>query len=258
MPQIGIADKTTQDNINIKVSTIETTANTINTNVNSINSKVGTNSDVAGTTTLFARLRQIYEYCVNTIYSYLTTNMSSARMAKIDNLDTTVSSRQASWGAVAGTKTNIDNTATTVGTINTNVNTANTNINSINTKVGVSTDISTVASLFGRLKQIWDKVNGLSSGTDFNKPFLSTSVATVDLTNTLVNITGSGYIVGFGASETLSYGIAFISVRIDGATNRQRFWINSGGNSSIIRFNSSINISTNATAANINTQYILD
>ncbi len=64
MPQIGIADKTTLD---------------------AVNTKAGTNTDAAGTTTLFARLKQIYDY--------LTGNLSSTRAAKIDNLDAAISSR---------------------------------------------------------------------------------------------------------------------------------------------------------------------
>lgn len=64
MPQLPIADKTTLD---------------------AVNAKAGTNTDAAGTTTLFARLKQIYDY--------LTGNLSSTRAAKIDNLNATVSSR---------------------------------------------------------------------------------------------------------------------------------------------------------------------
>ena len=46
--------------------------------------------------------------------NYLKTNLSAARVALIDRLDATISSRQASWGAVAGTRTNIDTTASRV------------------------------------------------------------------------------------------------------------------------------------------------
>ena len=64
MPQLPIADKTTLDDVN---------------------AKTGTNTDAAGTTTLFARLKQIYDY--------LTGNLSTTRAAKIDNLNATISSR---------------------------------------------------------------------------------------------------------------------------------------------------------------------
>lgn len=64
MPNLSIADKATLD---------------------AINTKAGTNTDGAGTTTIFARLKQIYDY--------LTGNLSSTRAAKIDNLDVTISSR---------------------------------------------------------------------------------------------------------------------------------------------------------------------
>ena len=129
MPQIGIADKNTQDNIN---------------------TKVGTNADVSGTATVFARLRQIYEYSVNSIYSYLTTNMSNARMAKIDNLDNTISSRQASWGATTTHSARIDTNISTRAA-QTSVDTINTNVNTVNTKIGTSTDTG-ISTLFGLVK----------------------------------------------------------------------------------------------------------
>lgn len=61
--QLPIADKTTLD---------------------AVNTKAGTNVDAAGTTTLFARLKQIYDY--------LTSNLSAARAAKIDAINTNVGS----------------------------------------------------------------------------------------------------------------------------------------------------------------------
>ena len=87
--------------------------------LDTVNTKVGTNTDAAGTTTIFARLKQIYDY--------LTGNLSSTRAAKIDNLDVTISSRQASWGATATHSSRIDTTIssraaqTTADNINNNL-----------------------------------------------------------------------------------------------------------------------------------------
>ncbi|SCY93109.1 hypothetical protein [Alkaliphilus peptidifermentans] len=74
----------------------------VKNDIGSINTKVGTNTDVGGNTTLFARLRQIYEY--------LTANMSSTRMSKVDSIDNTISSRQANWGATTTHRDRIDTT----------------------------------------------------------------------------------------------------------------------------------------------------
>jgi len=116
--QINLADKETLDTVNANVSTVKTDVGTVNTNigakadtaataVNTTNSVfanikgiltkallVGANTDAAGTTTIFARLNQIYTYLVstiyaylaNTLYAYLTANMSATRMAKIDTI----------------------------------------------------------------------------------------------------------------------------------------------------------------------------
>lgn len=82
MPEINLPTKATQD--------------LIKTGVDTINTKVGTNADAGGTTTLFARLKQIYDYLVS--------NLSTTRASKIDNLDATISSRasQASLDSLVG------------------------------------------------------------------------------------------------------------------------------------------------------------
>lgn len=135
MPQIGIADKVTldgikgtADSIKSSVETINATTDSIKTDVSAtkstignvkdntetlksytsnISTRLGQTSDASSTTTVFGWLSRIY--------SYFTTYLNTTRIAKIDNIDTTISSRQAAWGAVAGTKTNIDNTYTNVG-----------------------------------------------------------------------------------------------------------------------------------------------
>lgn len=150
-----------------------------------VNTKVGTNADLAGTTTVFARVRQIYEYMVNTLL-------------------TAINGRQASWGAVAGTKTNIDNTATTVGTINTNVNT-------INTKIGASTDTGTT-TLFGVIKQ-----NQLMHPTKPRYAQASCHSSTIDV----VNVTGSGILTSLSYEPGMSNSnpSASLVVIVDGVSN---------------------------------------
>ncbi len=204
MPQIGIADKQTLDNTKTVVDTI--------------NTKVGTNADVAGTTTVFARVKQIYEYMVNTLL-------------------VAINGRQASWGAVAGTKTNIDNTAATVGTIN--------------TKVGVSTDTSATASLFGRLKQIWDKVSTLTSGTNFNSLYRSSSDGSFGTPGaTVLNITGAGYLLMAGSTAN---NLQFV---VDGTTHYVGI-VNTV--STILRFNSSLIVRCDSsTPSKYFAHYILD
>lgn len=88
------------DNMDVLDTEVKTLANAVQNNaaaetVSQINSKMGANTDASGTATLFARLRQIYEY--------LTANLSSARVSKIDNLDTTMSSRAPASTALSNT-----------------------------------------------------------------------------------------------------------------------------------------------------------
>ncbi len=78
MPQLPIADKTTLDIVKINVDTA-------NTNINSVNTKTGTNTDASGETTLFARLKQIYDYLTTMASTALSTSTwTSTRAAKLD------------------------------------------------------------------------------------------------------------------------------------------------------------------------------
>lgn len=63
---------------------------------------IGANTDAAGTITVFARLKQIYDY--------LASVLSSTRAAKIDSIDATVSSR-ASQASVNTISTNVGSNA---------------------------------------------------------------------------------------------------------------------------------------------------
>lgn len=109
------------------------------TDIEEINTKVGLNTNGAGTTTVFARLNQIY--------THLSTYLSSARAAKIDNLDVVISGRQADWGAVAATKTNID--------------AAKTNTDTLKTNVGSNSDASSATgSVHAKLKDIKSNLGG--------------------------------------------------------------------------------------------------
>ncbi len=95
--------------------------------VNQINTKIGTNTDIAGTTTVFARLKQIYDH--------LGSVLSSTRAAKIDNLDMTVSSR--------ATQASVDAKA------------SQTSVNTLTTNVGSNTDASSpTGSVHAKLKDI--------------------------------------------------------------------------------------------------------
>lgn len=194
--------------------------------LDSVNTKVGTNADVAGTTTVFARLKQIYDYLAGTIL-------------------TAINGRQASWGAVAGTKTNIDNTATKVAT-------NETNINSINTKVGVSTDTGTT-TLFGVIKN-----NG---GLNLNKPLQITGTNSTHYTGLVVDVTGVGYLLAFLPNITGTGGN--FSVQIDnGKIFRIHFVGTSGINGRIstpLRFTSSLKIYKDTSlGGNGEVIYILD
>ncbi|SNT18781.1 hypothetical protein SAMN05446037_104925 [Anaerovirgula multivorans] len=236
MPEIFIAKEDTSQEI-------KTTANTINT-------KVGTNTDVAGTTTLFARLKQIYDYCVGTIYSYLTTNMSSTRMSKVDNLDTTVSSRQANWGATTTHSGRIDTTissrqASWGGTtthrdrIDATISSraAQTTANTINTNVGSNSDTSSATgSVHGKLKDVKAAINTLAA----KLPIQPTKMKIVDTKATIsssssyitaVDITGRGVLTRISlcsaSSSVVTNAYHGLRVTVDGEVST---W--SGGSSS--------------------------
>lgn len=133
--KLYLADKPTLDTVknnidtaNANIVTVKNNVDTANNSITAITNKVGTNADASGTTTLFARAKQIYDYLV--------VNLSTARTAKIDNLDATISTR-----ATATALTAVD---TKVGVVN---------------PATAGTD-----TLFNYLKKIWDKVNTITGG----------------------------------------------------------------------------------------------
>lgn len=152
--------------------------------VSEVSTKIGENTDTAGTITVFARLKQIYDYLVSVL--------SSTRAAKIDNLDAVVSSRQASWGA----------TTTHAGRIDAAISSraSQVSVNAISTNVGSNVDAaSATGSLHAKIKDIKDfialngspiksiqrgRINGNSSGS------VVISIANIDPSKCFVNIQG--------------------------------------------------------------------
>jgi len=142
----------------------ETTSQEIKTSVNTVNTKVGVNTDVAGTATIFARLKQIYDYLAGTIL-------------------TAINGRQVSWGAVAGTKTNIDNTWSRV----------NTNLDKKISEISGGTDLVNMT-----LGTLTSKMNQFSVNTN----------------HTLFSIIGSGVIHKFDLIISGNTGVNTIRPRI--------------------------------------------
>ena len=120
------------------------------------NTKLGTNADVAGTTTIFARLKQIYDH----IASY----MSSTRMAKVDNLDVLLSTRASSTALTA-----------------------------LDTKIGIANpSVGDTTTVMNFLK----KIDSKGDGADWSKNVPFNIVASCDRYSpniTVCNITGKGF-----------------------------------------------------------------
>lgn len=156
MPEISLPTKATQDLIKTETDKIASKAS--QTTVDTINTKAGTNADAGGTTTLFARLKQIYDYLVS--------NLSSTRASKIDNLDTTITSRA-----------------------------AQTTANTINTNVGSNADgASATGSVHAKLKDIKSSLGGVGiksvqRGTgiaDLN--YTNVTISSVNMSKTYINV----------------------------------------------------------------------
>jgi len=117
------------------------------------------------------------------VATYLTTNLSTTRASKIDRLDTTVSGRQANWGATSTTKSYIDTTKTNVDTIKTNlatvdsvvdttkanVDTVKSNVSTMYGRFGSSTTASGTTTLFGYLRRIYEYMTSYMSSTRMSK-----------------------------------------------------------------------------------------
>jgi hypothetical protein len=106
---------------------------TLNTNTSTV---IGTSEDTGSEagTSIWARLKYITT-TVASILAHLTTNLSAARSAKIDNLDATVSSRASS----------------------TDLSNVNTNISTLSTKIGTTTDAAgstTAGTIFAKLNAV--------------------------------------------------------------------------------------------------------
>ncbi len=176
-----------------------------------IKTRIGQNTDATGTTTLFARLKQIYDY--------LASNLSSTRAAKIDNLDATISSRQASWGATATHSSRIDTTISSRA--------AQITVDTINTNVGSNTDTSSATgSVHGKLKDIKSAIIASStkpiarnvtlvkSGISYNSSKPITEIGTISgsgiLTLSAISFNSSASSASFRLIVTID-GVEFIS-----------------------------------------------
>lgn len=171
--------------------------------IEEINTKVGLNTNGAGTTTVFARLNQIY--------THLSTYLSSARAAKIDNLDVVISGRQADWGAVAATKTNID--------------AAKTNTDTLKTNVGSNSDASSATgSVHAKLKDIKSSipagsVKSVQRGiTLMNSLTQNVTISSVDMSKTRVYVSHS-----IVSDQTRSYSGGDPAIALTSATSIKLF-----------------------------------
>ena len=194
-----------------------------------VHSKIGATNNTGGTAsagTIFGKLNAI----ISSIASFVA-NWTTARAAKVDNLDVTVSSRQSEQNAydrynILHQNTGVNNTASATGTLSQKlshaINTAASRqseadaasrYNALNTNTGVNNTASATGTLSQKLSHI---INLFS--TNKQKVLVSKSVnisiATAG-THTLINVTGAGqfdlsYMTGMGDSY------APITFEIDG------------------------------------------
>ena len=209
MPSIEIADKQTLDQVKNNLdqvsnsltqtkSTVENTNTNVGSNadassaagsvhaklkdlktdVSGVNTKIGANTDAADTTTIFARLNQIY--------THLTTYLSSTIASRID---AAISSRQASWGAVAGTKTNIDNTAVNVGS-NADASSATGSVHAKLKDIKANIPPGAVKSV----QSGFISSANVSSGTGEDLKYVDIPINNVNVGKCEIKFEGSGYI----------------------------------------------------------------
>ena len=194
-----------------------------------VNSKVGATGNTGGTAsagTIFGKLNAIISNIAAHVAAW-----TAARAAKVDNLDTTVSSRQSEQNAydrynILNQNTGVNNTASATGTLSQKlshtINTVNTRqsesdaasrYNQLNTNTGVNNTASATGTLSQKLSHI---INLFSTS---GQKVLVSKVVSIELatagTHTLVNVTGAGqfnvaYVMGMG------YSYAPITFEIDG------------------------------------------
>ncbi len=186
--------------------------------LDTVNTKVGENTNAAGTTTLFARLKQIYDY--------LTGNLSSTRVAKIDNLDATISSRAAASTALSSATwtsaraANLDKIQAIMNTPNGDAlgpwlqdlqNRAGDSVNRIADTQNKLNDI-----INNKLPAIQNSANNINIGS---AKWLRNLSVNSSGSNTTVEGTGRGKIyisVTAFYGSTPFYGYASLRIRIDG------------------------------------------
>lgn len=194
-----------------------------------VNSKVGQTSNTGGTAsagTIFGKLNSI----ISSIASFVA-NWTSARAAKVDNLDAKVTTRQSEADALSrynqlNTNTGVNNTASATGTLSQKLSHT---INTVNTRqsetdaasryntLNANTSINNTASATGTLSQKLSHIINLFSST--KQKVLVSKVVSINTatagTHTFLNVVGSGQfefacVTGAGASY------APLTIEIDG------------------------------------------
>lgn len=226
--EIFIADKATLDAVKTDTELIKGYVDTAETTLGAVNTKIGANADAAGTTTVFARLRQIYEY--------LTTNLATARAAKIENLDAAISTR-----AAASSLTTLDG------------------------KIGVANPVSGgTDTVMNYLK----KLDGNTSGGQAAIPRKArTHFGTLDYNNIhkntwrqLLSVSGKGKITRLSLATSWSVGITLATtakfrLTVDGVS--QEFPLSATANTGYASLVMSLN-TVNSTPFNFKHDMILD
>lgn len=169
------------------VNTIDANVKTANTNINTLNTKVGVNNDAAGTTTVFARLKQIYDYLAGTILTAINGRQANwgATSTHAERIDANISSRQANWGATTTHRDRIDTTISSRASQAT-VNTINSNVNSIKS----FTDRGMVKSVQRGVFTSEITLNN-NDGKEHDTPYKEISISPVNVAKAFVLINGS-------------------------------------------------------------------
>lgn len=174
--------------------------------LDSLNSKVGTTNNTGGSATagtIFGKLNAI----ISSIASHVAA-WTAARATKVDNLDTTVSSRQSEANALSrynqlNTNTGVNNTASATGTLSQKLSHIINTVSSVPSDaiasdrynvLNYNTATNNTASATGTLSQKLSHIINLFS-TNKQKHLVSKTVSvnvSTTGTHTLLNITGPG------------------------------------------------------------------
>lgn len=197
--------------------------------LDAINNRIGSTTDTGGTASagsIFGKLNAI----ISSIASHVAA-WTAARATKVDNLDTTVSSRQSEANALSrynqlNTNTGVNNTASATGTLSQKlshaINTAASRQSEADaasryTQLNTNTGVNNTASATGTLSQKLSHIINLFSSS--KQKVLVSKVVNINIatagTHTFVNVIGAGQfefacVTGAGASY------APLTIEIDG------------------------------------------